>query len=215
MKFNTLLFDLDGTLIDTNPLIVESFTHTFKVHFPEMKLSIEEIKTFIGPTLEQTFSRYVDTDVEVKAMMKTYRDHNLSNHEGNVHAYENVHETLTYLKDKGYNMAIVTSKMEDSAELGMKVTGVDQYFDILIGAHAVKEHKPHPEGIKKAIKLFDNVDGVIMIGDNVSDILAGQNADVATAGVKWAFKGSEALESLNPDYMLENIKDLIAIIEEE
>ena len=131
MKIDTILFDLDGTLINTNELIIESFKHTFKIHFPDLVLTEEDILEFIGPTLHQTFSNYCDTEEEIEAMIKTYKKHNLSSHEEFVTIYEGVIDTLETLIKHNYQIAIVTSKMEDSAKIGMDLFDLGKYFDVI------------------------------------------------------------------------------------
>lgn len=210
MKVETILFDLDGTLIDTNELIIASFTYTVE-KYGDRPYSREEIIEFIGPPLVDSLSK-VNPD-KVDEMIKAYREHNYANHEKYVKAYPDVVETVRSLKDKGLKLAIVTTKIHHTAELGLKIAGMEGIFDVIIGLDDVENAKPHPEPVLSAIdQLKANPMSTLMVGDNYHDIEAGQNAGVQTAGVAWAIKGRETLEQYRPDYMLEKITDLYQII---
>ncbi|UOQ85213.1 pyrophosphatase PpaX [Gracilibacillus salinarum] len=210
MKIETILFDLDGTLINTNELIIASFAHTIE-KFGDRPYTREEILDFIGPPLIDSMKK-VNKD-KVEDLMATYREHNLANHDKYVEAYPTVVETIQKLKEAGYQLGIVTTKLNDTAKLGLKITGMDQLFDVLIGLDDVENAKPHPEPILKAIdQIKANPMTTMMVGDNYHDIEAGHNAGVQTAGVAWTIKGREILEAHNPDYMLEEMSDLLTIV---
>ena len=211
MTIRTILFDLDGTLIDTNELIIASFTHTLG-QYSDHAYSREDILEFIGPPLIDSFKQ-VDPN-RVDEMIQTYRDHNLTNHNTYVRAYPTVVDTMKQLKKAGYNLGIVTTKINDTAELGLKVTGMEGIFDVLIGLDDVTHAKPHPEPIIKALdQLNATASSTLMVGDNYHDIESGKNAGTKTAGVAWTIKGREVLEAYQPDYMLEEMSDLLKIVE--
>ncbi|WP_017472438.1 pyrophosphatase PpaX [Amphibacillus jilinensis] len=213
MAIKTLLFDLDGTLIDTNELIIASFHHTFKKH-TDHNYSKEEILPFIGPPLIDTM-KHVNPE-RAQEMMDTYREHNLANHDAYVKAYPTVVETIKILHQQGYKLGIVTTKITATAKLGLEITGLAPYFDVVIGLDEVEHAKPHPEPVIKALHALDRTPvDTIMIGDNYHDIEAGQNAGTKTAGVSWTIKGRESLVKLKPDYMLEHMSDLLTILEVE
>lgn len=210
LKVETILFDLDGTLIDTNELIIASFTHTVE-KYGDRPYTREEILDFIGPPLIDSLKK-VNAE-KVEDMMTTYREHNYANHEKYVEAYPTVVETIKTLKNAGFQLGIVTTKLSDTAKLGLKITGMDQLFDVLIGLDDVENAKPHPEPILKAIdELHANPMTTMMVGDNYHDIEAGHNAGVQTAGVAWTIKGRKILEDHDPDYMLEEMSDLLKIV---
>ncbi|UFT98505.1 pyrophosphatase PpaX [Radiobacillus kanasensis] len=210
MDITTILFDLDGTLIDTNELIIASFQHTLSQH-ADREYSREEILNFIGPPLKDSFE--LVNPNEVDAMFTTYREHNLANHDDYVVIYPTVADTLKELKEKGLQLGIVTTKINATAWKGLKLTGIDSYFDVLIGLDDVQHAKPHPEPIVKALaKLGASASQTIMVGDNYHDVEAGKNAGTKTAGVAWAVKGRASLEAYKPDFMLEEMKDLLQIV---
>ncbi|ASK62741.1 pyrophosphatase PpaX [Virgibacillus phasianinus] len=210
MKIHTILFDLDGTLIDTNELIITSFLHTFE-HF-KIPITREETLPFIGPTLKDTFDA-VDPAKSAE-MIQVYREHNLHHHDNYVEAYPYVVETLRQLKENDVRLGIVTTKMHEGATRGLKLVGLEELFDTVITLDDVTHAKPHPEPIIKAMnELGSDASSTLMVGDNTHDIEAGQNAGVKTAGVAWSIKGKETLQSLNPTYILEDMRDLFSIAE--
>ncbi|PAT02633.1 hypothetical protein CI105_01360 [Candidatus Izimaplasma bacterium ZiA1] len=213
-KLNTILFDLDGTLIDTNEIIIMSFEATFKKHFPKLTVSRKEILTFIGPTLQQTFGHYTDSPFMVLDMIKSYREFYVDFEIGNFEIYPNVLEVIKDLHSKSYNLAIVTSKFKIAAWPSFTYYGLDNYIKTFISLDDVKNPKPNEEPVLLALSHFDNVDKAIMIGDNQGDILSGKNAGIYSAGVAWSIKGEQHLNEANPDFILKDIKDIYNIIKE-
>ncbi|MFC7321924.1 pyrophosphatase PpaX [Halobacillus campisalis] len=210
MSINTILFDLDGTLIDTNELIIASFTHTLG-QYAERPYSREEILEFIGPPLRESLSK-VNPD-RVDEMVATYREHNTKNHDEYVTAYEGVVETVKTLKDQGYRLGIVTTKMRHTVEMGLALTGLDGVFETVVTLDDVHHAKPHPEPVIKALEALNGTAAQsLMVGDNTHDIEAGKNAGTKTAGVVWTVKGRQVLDDLNPDFMLQKMDDLIEIL---
>jgi pyrophosphatase PpaX len=208
MNIHTILFDLDGTLIDTNKLITESFYHTFNQF--GLEFSHDEILAFNGPPLKETFEK-IDLD-KAEAMITTYREHNLEHHDAYVKIFPNVKETLEKLKKQGIQLGIVTTKMRGTAIRGMKLTGIYDYFDTIIAIDDITNPKPHPEPVLSAMKNIQaDPETTLMVGDNHHDIESGQNAGVKTAGVAWSLKGEEVLKKYHPTYMLHDMKDLLEI----
>lgn len=104
-----IIFDLDGTLLNTDLLIKKSFIHTFKKYKPGYTLSEEELLSFLGPSLKNTFSRYVEED-QVDELIQYYREYNQAHHEDYVTIYPYVEEMLKYLKAQDFPLAVVTTK---------------------------------------------------------------------------------------------------------
>src|SRR5699024_7068696 len=116
MNIRTVLFDLDGTLIDTNELIMASFKHTFAKF--QLSFTDEEISTFNGPPLEETFYN-IDPE-RADEMLKVYRKHNIKHHRHYVKVFPQVIETLKKLKKKGIKLIIVKSKKQKSEHIRLK-----------------------------------------------------------------------------------------------
>lgn len=210
MSIRTILFDLDGTLIDTNQLIMASFRHTF--NYFKLDYTDEQIMEFNGPPLVDTFMK-IDP-LRANEMVETYRIHNHLEHDNYVKAFPKVMETLEVLKDKEIKLGIVSTKMAKGVNMGLTLTGITNFFDSIITFDDVANPKPHPEPVIKAIQELDaDVHSTLMVGDNSHDIVAGQKAGVQTAAVAWSQKGRERLLTYKPTFMLENMTDLLQIVD--
>ncbi|WP_042350747.1 pyrophosphatase PpaX [Bacillus massiliigorillae] len=212
-NINTVLFDLDGTLINTIDLILASFTETLN-HFYPNEYSREDMLKFIGPPLVDSF-RTVDEN-RVDEMVTYYREYNMKNHDALVKEYDGVLETVEALQEAGFKIGIVTTKLRAAVLKGLKIGKLEPFFDVIVTLDDVQNAKPDPEPINKALEQLHAKPGeAIMVGDSSHDILAGQNAGTLTAGVAWTVQGREHLETFKPDYMLENMKDLLRILKVE
>lgn len=208
-QINTLLFDFDGTLLDTNELIIQTFLIVLDEHYPG-RFGREDALHFIGPSLEQTFMA-IDPD-RVEELTTQYRSLNRMMHDDLVEEYDGVAETLRLLKARGLKMAIVSTKRSETIRHGLALMGVSDVFDVLVGLDHVSNPKPDPEPLNLALEqLGASHDEALMIGDNSHDIEGGKNAGVRTAGVAWAAKGEEFLAGYNPDFMLQHISDLLEL----
>lgn len=213
MKIDTVLFDLDGTLVNTNELIIASFLHTLDHYYPN-EYTREKVIEFIGPSLDDTFNR-LNPD-KVDEMIEMYRTFNHEMHDELVEEYGTVKETVKALHEKGYKLAVVTTKISKTAMMGLKLTGLDQYFSVLVGMDHVTKVKPDPEPLLNALnQLQSSPERAIMVGDSQYDILGGKNTGTKTAAVAWTIKGKEFLQSYEPDVMLETMSDLLEFLGEE
>lgn len=210
MKTKALLFDFDGTLLDTNDLIIQTFMHILDERFPG-QYSTQDCLKFIGPSLKQTFDEI--TPGETDAMITKYKEWNTVHHDELVKGYDAVAETLEALHSEGIKLAIVSTKSREGLTRGLNVLGVAHLFEAIIGFDEVTHVKPHPEPVLLALdKLGVKKEEAIMIGDNSHDIEGGKNAGVRTAGVAWSAKGESYLQQFNPDYMLHHMRDLLEIV---
>ena len=211
-KIDTVLFDLDGTLIDTNEIIIRSYQEAYKIHFPELKISRKKIIDQIGPPLEAIFSLYTKSPFKIAEAIDTYRAYYMK-HEATYHSlYPHVLEVLKTLHAQGYQLGIVTSKFKQAAMPSFTHYGLDQYFSVFIALDDVKNPKPSAEPVLKALSKFTTYQGAIMIGDNQGDILSGKNANILSAGVAWSIKGAHHLKKVNPDYMFYSMNDIITVL---
>ncbi|MFO7317778.1 MAG: pyrophosphatase PpaX [Bacilli bacterium] len=205
-----LLFDFDGTLLNTNELIIRTFMHVLNDKFPG-QYSPQDCIKFIGPSLKETFEQI--TPNEVDEMIAKYREWNHAYHDQYVKEFDGVNETLEQLKQEGHKLAIVSTKKKETIERGLKLMKAEHYFDFWIGLEDVSKVKPDPEPVLLALdRLKVPKEKALMIGDNYHDILAGKNAGVKTAGVAWSIKGEDYLRQFQPDYMLHHMSDLLTIV---
>ncbi|ACA38063.1 pyrophosphatase PpaX [Lysinibacillus sphaericus] len=212
MAVKALLFDFDGTLLNTNELIIQTFMHVLNERFPG-QFSPKDCLKFIGPSLKQTFNDIAPGEEE--ALIAKYRAWNIEHHDELVSQYPDVVSTLEQLKAQGIRLAIVSTKRNDTIDRGLSILGATHLFDVRIGTDDVHNVKPDPEPVLLALeRLGINKDDAIMIGDNSHDIEAGHRAGVRAAGVAWAIKGEAYLQQFQPEYILHHMTDLLDIVKE-
>ena len=210
MKIDTILFDLDGTLINTNELIITSFLHTLEQYFPQ-QFTRDKVIDFIGPPLYESFHNL--NPEKVDEMIAVYRTHNHAFHDELIEEYEGVYETIEALHEAGFKMAIVTTKIRETAEIGLKLFGLDKFFPVVITIDDVKNVKPDPEPLLLALQKLDSQpETALMVGDSNHDILGGKNTGTKTAGVAWSIKGEAFIRSFEPDFVLDNMRNLLKIV---
>jgi pyrophosphatase PpaX len=208
VTFATVLFDLDGTLIDSIELILRSYRHTLRAHRgyePPDHVWLSGL----GTPLAVQFRRFSDDPVEIEAMVATYRAYNLAHHDALVRPYDGVPEAVRALKARGKRLGLVTSKTRSGALRGLEVAALGDVFDVVVGADEVANPKPHPEPVLTALaRLGASAAGAVFVGDSRHDIACGRAAGVRTAAVLWGPFDRAHLEGLGPDYWLERPGDL-------
>ncbi|WP_300257099.1 pyrophosphatase PpaX [Clostridium sp.] len=207
-----VLFDLDGTLINTNDLILKSFKHTFKTIL-DLEPSEEEITMNYGRPLHETFKSYDENRIE--EMINCYRKINLELHDNECKEFTGVDLMLKILKSKGIKLGVVTSKKSDMAERGAKLIGIFEYFDTFITPEITTKHKPEGEPVLKACEnLGVSPSEALMVGDSPYDILAGKNAGTKTCGVKYTALPIEKLQESKPDFYVNKPLEILNLVEE-
>jgi pyrophosphatase PpaX len=213
-KINTILFDLDGTLVDSNEIIIQSFKETFKYYQPNIEYTRNQIIEMIGPPLKETFKIVSEETKVINEMIDYYRTFYQKHEFEYIKLYDNVIETLEKLSKLNVNLGIVTTKFEESAMPSIKLFSIDKYIKNYSFLGSVPEHKPSPEPIFYVLNQFTNVDESLMIGDNPSDIFAGKNAGILTCGIEWTLV-KDKLKATNPDFWIKDYKEILKIIEKE
>ncbi len=208
MTFGTFLFDLDGTLIDSIDLILRSYRHTLRTHRgvePPDELWLKGLGTPIRVQLRQ----WSEDAGEIEAMAQTYTTYNLAHHDALVRPYDGIVGAVTRLKQRGKQLGLVTSKSRSGAQRGLRVSGIETAFEVIVGADEVTNPKPHPEPVLLALeRLGANANDAVFVGDSRHDIECGRAAGVATAAALWGPFDRAHLEDLNPDYWLETPEDV-------
>jgi pyrophosphatase PpaX len=211
MKIDTLLLDLDGTLVDSNELILETFRRTLKKYVPARKFSPADLLVMMGPPLYETFGKMTEDETLVTRMIATYREIYPTIEFDYVTIYPGVLDTLQQFHALGYHIAIITTKFQESASPSLRHFGIGRYIDFVIGLDDITHPKPDPEPLNMAMDRFKSRNA-LMIGDNGSDILAGKNAGILTCGVGWSYKSAE-IKALQPDFWIDRFADLIPLIQ--
>lgn len=215
LPLTTVLFDLDGTIIDSIELILRSYRHTMELHRCNEPMPPDEVWIKgLGTPLWAQFGQITEDKEEIEAMVQTYRTYNLTHHDALVKPYEGVVDEIRRMKDAGLLLGVVTSKLRDGAMRGLRISGLDDVFDIVLGCDDVKHPKPHPEPVVKAVEeLGVRCPETVFVGDSRHDMECGRGAGVKTAAVLWGPFDRAHLEDLAPDYWLEKPADLRQLYE--
>ncbi len=210
MNYKYILFDLDGTLIDTNRLIIESFKHTYKCHL-EIDAEEQDILKFFGEPLIVTLRRA--SEEKADEMFKTYIEYNESIHDSRVTLCRGIPELLERLKLAGCRMAVVTSKRKKTAIRGLALFDLLKYFEEVVTLEDTEHHKPHPAPLLKALELLDaDPAAALMVGDSIYDIQCAHAAGVKSVLVEWSAAQGFQGNGLEPDYIAKNADQLLAFI---
>ena len=207
-----VLFDLDGTLIDSIELILNSARYAFRDRAGYVPSDAEWL-TGVGIPLVNMFRRYAADDAEVDALIARYREYQLEHHDRLVRCYDAVVETVDHIRAAGHPVAIVTSKTGWLARRGLDHVGLGPHFDLIVGCDSCQKHKPDPEPVHLALeRLSYPPEDAVFVGDSVHDMEAGRAAGVTTIGALWGPFTREDLAASQPDHFLERISDLPTLL---
>lgn len=205
-----VLFDSDGTLVDTNNLIIESFKHTLKSHC-NLDLEDKDIVIYFGEPLPVTMQRFDKENAE--CLVNEYRQYNEEYHDRMISKIEGVKEGLIKLKNMGIKTAVVTSKRKKTVTRELKMFEIYNYFDAIVTPEDTERHKPDAEPALKACELLNVSPGdAMMVGDSHYDILCGKRAGCSTCLVNYTVIPKEEILKHNPDYFVDNLCQIADII---
>ena len=208
---NTVLFDYDGTLMDTNELVLQSWQHTFRT-LRGHEEDPDFIRSTFGEPLVMTLAKLFP-EVPVEKSLDIYRTYQRSVFTDFAEVFPGMLELLEALKTKGCKMGLVTSRTKDTTWAGLKHYGMDKYFDAVITAGDTDRHKPDPEPILITLeKLGSSPEESLMIGDTMFDLLCAQNAGVKNVMVDWSVTMT-AEEKSQADYIIKTADELLQILE--
>lgn len=147
------------------------------------------------------------------ALIATYREYNLSNHDSRVAPYPGVVEAVHVIRESGFRTGLVTSKNHSGALRGLRVLGLEGTMEIVVGADDVRNAKPHPEPVRKALDgLGECAETAVFVGDSLHDLESGRAAGTRTAAVLWGPFDRAHLEPGIPDHWLDHPNDLLKVL---
>jgi len=212
-RIDTVLFDFDGTLMDTNGLIAASWKHTVRT-LSGREISDEEIRSSLGEMLVDSMRRLMP-EVDAEAAVDFYREYQRDIYLDSIKPFDGAEEVLRALKAAGYKVALVTSRLKNSTERGLAHFGFTGYFDAVLTASDTEKCKPDPEPLFIILDMIGSrPDQAMYVGDTVHDIEAGRAAGVFTALVGWSY----ALPSESraggpaPDVVIEKMQDILQLL---
>jgi pyrophosphatase PpaX len=211
-RFHTVLFDLDGTLLDSIRLIIDSYHHTLAAHGLPPRTDAHWLAG-IGTPLWVQFREFATDAALMARMVETYRDYNIANHDRQVRAYPGAVEAVRALRAAGVRTGLVTSKMRTGAERGLRFLELADAMDVVVAVDDVANPKPHPEPLLHAARrLGVGLDGTLFVGDSVHDMHCGRAAGARTAAALWGPMARADLEPAGPDYWLERPGELPGLV---
>jgi len=204
-RINTLIFDLDGTLVDSRQDIFEAVNQSRKILGLSV-LSFDIIISYVGDgfkaLLEKSFS---DSIGNIDKAIEIYKDYYSNHLLDSTRLYPKISEMLE--KFKGYNLSVISNKNEDWTLKTLQGLQIHNYFKDIIGGDTFSYKKPHPEAINHVIKKYGvNKENVVMIGDNYTDILAAKYAGVKSCFCQYGF-GNPRGEKAN--WIVHNVQQII------
>lgn len=211
-EIELIIFDLDGTLIDSKIDLANSVNHALdELNVPEKDTSL--IAKYIGGGITNLMKLSLgrDNESELKRAVEIFKTHYGKHLTDNTVLYPHIEEALDYFSKK--HKVVITNKTSDYTKAILKKLGVIDRFDIILGAEDVEKRKPSPYPIKKVINIL-NVSNkkTIIVGDMATDIAAGRNADICTCGVTYGLGAREDLLNAGPDFLINDIRELERII---
>lgn len=217
MKIDTIIFDLDGTLLNSLGDLHACFNHAIKSFgYPER--SLNEIKSFVGNGIKKAIERALPKPVEDRDLNKIvdyfriyYRDHMLEF----TKPYDGIIEMLEEARKKGFKLAVVSNKYDDEVKMLVK-NYFGKYIDIAIGeGHGIRK-KPEVDGVIEAINELDsNLKRTIFVGDSDVDIKTAKNAGIHCISVTWGFRDRNFLMAEGAEYFANHPKEILEIIEKK
>ena len=208
-----ILFDFDGTLVNTNDVIVASWQHTYK-HYLGHEVPVEHITACFGEPLLLTMAREFP-GVDPAESADVYRSFQVENADRLVTIFLGIKELLAELKGAGHVLGIVTSRTRESALRYMDMFDITSYFDDLVTCDDTTVHKPNPEPLLLAMsRLGAAPEESLMIGDSPFDIKCANNAGVDSVMVNWRITCDETslIDDAKVDYWIHQPSDLVELL---
>jgi pyrophosphatase PpaX len=207
-----LLFDLDGTLVDSIELILQSAKHAFSCR-PGPAPTSEAFAAGIGRPLRAQFGPYCESDDDIEFLIARYREFQLEHHDRLTKAYPGIPEAVTALAAAGHPLAVVTSKLDAMARRALAHVGLDQAIPVVIGSDATRRHKPDPDPVLLALeRLGVAASEAIFFGDSPYDMEAGRAAGVTPVAVLWGAFSHEELRRAGARHTLAQPSEIPAFV---
>lgn len=212
---NTVIFDLDGTLLNTLDDLADSVNYALsKFGLPVRQIA--EIRNFVGNGVEKLIERAVEgrlSESEEKDCLIVFKQHYSQNMNNKTKPYEGIMNLIRQLLERNYHIAIVSNKF-DSAVKELNVTYFEGLFPVAIGESETIAKKPAPDSVYEAlIQLNVTGESAIYVGDSDVDVMTAHNAGLPCVGVTWGFRDRELLMSMGVEYMIESPLELLAVLD--
>lgn len=215
-KINTILFDLDGTLLNTLDDLADSVNHVLNTFgFPAV--TVEDVRKFVGNGVTRLMELSIPggiTNKEFSECVDMFRKHYADNAQNKTVPYEGINELIKQLSEEGYHMAVVSNKF-DKAVKELVRTYFGKYIRTAIGESKNVLKKPARDMVFKAIEeIGTTIDQAIYVGDSEVDVETAKNAGLLCVGVTWGFRDRDVLERKGSDYIIDRPCELLKILKD-
>lgn len=212
-----IVFDCDGTILNTYKLIEKATCQVFDEMIPDYQYTMDEIHAFFGPLVDDSFSKYVKSE-DLEKVLARYRELCTLYQKEYVNAYPGIKELLEKLRAANYTIVILSNKITSAIKEGLEVSGISNLIDEIYGAEKLTEVKPSPAGIYQVIE--DNyVDKALIVGDSKYDIESCNNAKerfpkIRSVGVTWCVTNASEFSDAKADYIIDYPEQLLKVVKE-
>ena len=211
MRFPTVLFDLDGTVVDSGAIILASMRHATREVLGRDYSDEELMQAVGGPGLEAQMHALAPEHVE--RLVDVYRAHNIPLHD-ELEACLGMEDVLVRLREDGRRLGVVTAKRRDTAQLAFDRVGLGHFFEAVVGGDETERHKPDPEPLLLgAERLGADPVTTAYVGDSPFDVRAAKAAGMFAVAVTWGrIHERERLEAEEPDAIVDTAEELLAVL---
>ncbi|MFQ5605251.1 MAG: HAD family hydrolase [bacterium] len=207
-QIDLLIFDLDGTLVDTRQDLANSVNYA-RSKFGCKALPLEQVMQYVGNGLHKLIQRSLpeDSHDEIDRAIGFFREYYGEHLLDYSTTYPGVQEVLRHFYDK--KKAVISNKPVDFCRIILHGLGLKSNFDVILGGDSLTIMKPDPEPIFHVLKTLQvRPNKAVMIGDSSTDMQAGKQAHVYTCGVTYGYRKKEILDQFNPDFMIDELSAL-------
>jgi pyrophosphatase PpaX len=211
MRFPVVLFDLDGTLVDSGSMILASFRHATRTVLAR-EIADEVLLAQVGGSTLDEQMRAIDP-ARVDDLVASYREHNRPLHD-ELQPCAGVVDVLERLHGEGRRLGVVTAKRQSTVGLAFRVLPLAHLFDAVVASDDVQRGKPHPDGILRALELLGaSPREAAYVGDSPYDVEAAKRAGVASVAAGWGgIHTREKLEACDPDLLVDSAEELLGVL---
>ncbi|NLZ81379.1 MAG: HAD family hydrolase [Clostridiales bacterium] len=209
-KYSTVIFDLDGTLLNTLDDLSASVNYALEVCGYPLR-NVDEVRRFVGNGVEKLIERAVPEEAsgeDTKACLDIFKVHYKDNMNNQTRPYDGIMEILENLKAKNIKIAVVSNKMDYAVKV-LCENKFNGFIQVAIGSSKGVAKKPAPDTVLEALRSLDSKsEEALFVGDSDVDMETAKNASITSVGVTWGFRDREILEAAGADFIIENPKEL-------
>ena len=210
---SAVLFDFDGTLVDTTEMIHQSMRHATSSVLGREDIPRETLLANVGQPLPRQME-LIDTE-NAESLLEAYRSHHERHHDALIREFPGVEESLSRLRSAGIKVAVVTSKRRVSVEMALEIfPGLRNVVDRFVTMEDTTHHKPHPEPLLRALKLLGSIskERAAYVGDSPFDVEAAKAAELTSVAVSWGAFSEDAIRASEPDHLVPDIRSAVDIL---